>query len=161
MGKEARINAKIKKAERDATVRSLFDQVVNRIAMNNPGFNGEVFSSIDSSLGLYDGRELNVLIRELCMMGRVVNIFHATYGTNEAGDMENRHLCALHTPDLPFKSKEDRKRLYMYQPYTDRRKGRLYALLGNVEPALDGDGLIKLAYSSKVSLFVKNTGDES
>ncbi|MBU2720561.1 hypothetical protein HF563_14570 [Acidithiobacillus ferridurans] len=160
MGKEARINAKIK-AERDATVRSLFGQVVVRIVLNNPGFNGEVFSSTDLSLGLYDGRELDVFIRELCMMGRAVNIFHATYGINEAGDMENRHLCALHTPDLPFNSKEDRKRLYMYQPYPDRRKGRLYALLGNVEPALDGDGMITLAYSSKASLFVNNTGDES
>ena len=148
MGNEARINARIR-MKRNIAAQPLFDAVVNRIARNNPGFNGEVFSSAEPFLGLYDDRKLDVFVRELCMMGRVVKILHATYVVNDSGDLENRHLCAIHTSDMPqIKHKEERKRLYAYQPYTDRRNYQLYALLGNFKPALNGDGMITLAYPS-------------
>ncbi len=146
MGKEARINARIK-GDRKASALPLFDAVVNRIAKNNPGFNGEVFSSVEPSLGLYDDRKLDVFVRELCMMGRVVKILHATYVVNDFGDLENRHLCAIHTSDMPqIKHKEERKRLYAYRPYTDRGICQLYVLLGKVKPMLTDDGMISLMH---------------
>ncbi|MDA8153640.1 MAG: hypothetical protein M0003_13200 [Acidithiobacillus sp.] len=147
MGNEARINARIR-MKRNIAAQPLFDAVVNRIARNNPGFNGEVFSSAEPFLGLYDDRKLDVFVRELCMMGRVVKILHATYVVNDSGDLENRHLCAIHTSDMPqIKHKEERKRLYAYRPYRDRRSCQLYALLGKVKPMLTDDGMISLIHS--------------
>ncbi|OCB03105.1 hypothetical protein BBC27_09660 [Acidithiobacillus ferrivorans] len=112
-------------AERSAAAQSLFERVVNRITDLNPGFHGEVFSSADWSSGLYDGRELNVFIHELCMMGYVVKTSHATYGTNEAGEVENRHLCSV-----------GGEHLHEYLSSVDRGKYPLYALIGNIKPVM-------------------------
>ena len=133
MGKEARINARIR-TEWNAATQSLFDRVVNRIAARNPGFNGAVYSVADPSFGLYDGRELNVFIDEMCRYGVVVKAFHAIYGINEAGDVENLHLCSTGSLDTSFEWKDTSEHHLHVCRSSEHVKYPLYALFGDIKP---------------------------
>ena len=134
MGKEARINARIR-TERHAAAKTLFDRVVDQIAARNPGFNGEIYSSTDPLFDLYDGRELNVFVRELCRARLMAKVFRATYGVDGAGDVENRHLCVVGTYEaslaFTWKSNEGRRDIPSVAP---AGKYLLYAALGDLRP---------------------------
>ena len=146
MGKEARINAG-KKAEFMAnahldTAQYLFDAIVAQIAVDNPDFCGELgYSPFLSSAG--KPWIMDVFIRELCNAGYVKGIIFTAYERIETSGVL-RHVQVLSmaaSDDESFNAA-----LAATYTLTERGGSGFYALLGNVTPKVNRDGMPHAAF---------------